>query len=39
MKNLPPEALEAVAACFQAMAEFARLQILNLLRYGERSVG
>ena len=39
MKSLPPDALEQVAAYFQALSEPTRLQILNLLRTGERSVG
>lgn len=39
MKDLPPEALRYVAEYFQALAEPARLRILNLLREGERSVG
>jgi len=39
MKNLPPEALQQVAAYFQALAEPTRLQLLNLLREGERNVG
>lgn len=39
MKDLPPEALKHVAGYFQALAEPARLRILNLLRAGERSVG
>jgi len=39
MKELPPEALSAVAAYFQALAEPSRLRILNVLREGERSVG
>ncbi|MBO9676923.1 ArsR/SmtB family transcription factor [Paenacidovorax monticola] len=39
MKDLPPEALEQVAAYFQALAEPTRLRILNLLRSGERNVG
>ena len=39
MKELPPEALAAVAAYFQALAEPTRLQVLNLLRERERSVG
>ena len=39
MKNFPPEALEAVAAYFQTLAEPTRLQILNFLRQGERNVG
>ncbi len=39
MKGLPPEALEQVASYFQALSEPTRLQILNLLRDGERNVG
>ena len=39
MKGLPPEALRQVAAYFQALSEPTRLQILNLLRDGERNVG
>jgi DNA-binding transcriptional ArsR family regulator len=39
MDGLPPEALDQVAAYFQALSEPTRLQILNLLRSGERSVG
>jgi len=39
MENLPDEALTQVAAYFQALSEPTRLQILNLLRQGERSVG
>jgi len=39
MKDLPDEALAQVAAYFQALSEPTRLQILNLLRQGERSVG
>ena len=39
MKGLPPEALEEVATFFQALSEPTRLQILNLLREGERNVG
>jgi DNA-binding transcriptional ArsR family regulator len=39
MKGLSPEALEAVAAYFRALSEPTRLQILNCLRKGERSVG
>lgn len=39
MQGLPPEALELVAAYFQALSEPTRLQILNLLRSGERNVG
>jgi len=39
MKDLPPEALEHVAAYFQALSEPTRLHILNLLRGGELNVG
>lgn len=39
MEGLPPEALEQVAAYFQALSEPTRLQILNLLRAGEHNVG
>lgn len=39
MKGLSPEALEQVAAYFQALAEPTRLKILNLLRERERNVG
>jgi DNA-binding transcriptional ArsR family regulator len=39
MQDLPPEAMEQVAAYFQALAEPTRLRILNLLREGERNVG
>lgn len=39
MEGLPPEALEQVAAYFQALSEPTRLQILNFLRSGERNVG
>ena len=39
MQGLPDEALEQVAAYFQALAEPMRLQILNLLREQQRSVG
>ena len=39
MQDLPPEALEQVAAYFQALSEPTRLQILNLLREGEHNVG
>ncbi|MFD0666941.1 ArsR/SmtB family transcription factor [Ramlibacter sp. MAHUQ-53] len=38
MDHLPPEALEDVAAYFQALAEPTRLQILNRLRDGECNV-
>lgn len=39
MKGLPNEALVQVAAYFQVLSEPTRLQILNLLREQERSVG
>jgi DNA-binding transcriptional ArsR family regulator len=39
MEGLPDEALQQVAAYFQALSEPTRLQILNLLRQQERSVG
>jgi DNA-binding transcriptional ArsR family regulator len=39
MERLPPEALNQVAAYFQALSEPTRLQILNLLRSGEHNVG
>ena len=39
MEGLTPEALAQVAAYFQALSEPTRLQILNLLRSGERNVG
>ncbi|HET7772410.1 MAG TPA: metalloregulator ArsR/SmtB family transcription factor [Burkholderiaceae bacterium] len=39
MDHLPPEALSQVAAYFQALAEPTRLQILNLMRTQQRSVG
>ena len=39
MKDLSPEALEQVAAYFQVLSEPTRLQLLNLLRDGERNVG
>jgi DNA-binding transcriptional ArsR family regulator len=39
MEGLPDEALIEVAAYFQALSEPTRLQILNLLRQQERSVG
>lgn len=39
MEGLPPEAIAQVAAYFQALSEPTRLQILNLLRGGERKVG
>ncbi|HYD77689.1 metalloregulator ArsR/SmtB family transcription factor [Ramlibacter sp.] len=39
MENLPPQALERVAAYFRALSEPTRLHILNLLRSGEHNVG
>jgi len=39
MEGLSTEALEQVAAYFRTLSEPTRLQILNLLRDGERSVG
>jgi len=39
MQDLPKEALEKVAAYFQALSEPTRLTLLNLLRAGERNVG
>lgn len=39
MEGLPGEALEQVAAYFQVLSEPTRLQILNLLRQREHSVG
>ncbi|MGZ8259790.1 MAG: ArsR/SmtB family transcription factor [Caldimonas sp.] len=39
MEGLSPEALQQVAAYFQALSEPTRLQILNLLRSRERNVG
>ena len=39
MEDLPPEALQQVAAYFQTLSEPTRLQILNFLREGERNVG
>lgn len=39
MNNLPPEALDEVAAYFQALGEPTRLAMLNLLRGGSRNVG
>ena len=39
MKDLPPEALDQVAAYFQVLSEPTRLTLLNLLREGERNVG
>ena len=39
MEGLPVAALQQVAEYFQTLAEPTRLQILNLLRQGERNVG
>jgi DNA-binding transcriptional ArsR family regulator len=39
MEDLPPAALEQVAAYFQVLSEPTRLHILNHLRQGEASVG
>ena len=39
MEGLPREALEQVAAYFQALSEPTRLSLLNHLRGSERSVG
>jgi DNA-binding transcriptional ArsR family regulator len=39
MEGLPAQALQQVAAYFQALAEPTRLRILNLLRSGERKAG
>ena len=39
MEGLSAEALRQVAAYFQALSEPTRLQLLNLLRGGERNVG
>jgi DNA-binding transcriptional ArsR family regulator len=39
MKDLPPKALEQIAAYFQALSEPTRLKILNLLRDTEYNVG
>lgn len=39
MAGMPAEALTEVAAYFQVLSEPTRLQILNLLRSGERNVG
>jgi DNA-binding transcriptional ArsR family regulator len=39
MQDLGAEALEQVAAYFQALSEPTRLELLNLLRGGERKVG
>ncbi len=39
MEGLPKEALEKVAAYFQVLSEPTRLNLLNLLRGGERKVG
>ena len=39
MEGLPKEAIEQVAAYFQVLSEPTRLNLLNLLRGGERNVG
>lgn len=39
MEGLPKEALERVAAYFQVLSGPTRLNLLNLLRGGERNVG
>lgn len=39
MEGMSVDALEHVAAYFQVLSEPTRLQILNLLRGGERNVG
>ena len=39
MDGMPTQALEHVASYFQVLAEPTRLEILNLLRQGERNVG
>ena len=39
MKDLPEQALQEIAAYFQVLSEPTRLQILNLLREHEKSVG
>ena len=39
MQSLPADALGLVAAYFQTLSEPTRLQVLNLLREQERSVG
>ncbi|HEY9026249.1 MAG TPA: metalloregulator ArsR/SmtB family transcription factor [Burkholderiaceae bacterium] len=39
MQGLPPDALSQVADYFRALSEPTRLQILNVLRSGERNVG
>jgi len=39
MEGLPINALEQMAAYFRALSEPTRLQILSLLRDGERNVG
>ena len=38
MEHMPIEAMVEIAAYFQVLAEPTRLQILNLLRSGERNV-
>ena len=39
MEDLPLQALAEVAEYFQALSEPTRLQVLNVLRHGERNVG
>jgi DNA-binding transcriptional ArsR family regulator len=39
MEGMPPEALKRVAEYFQTLSEPTRLQLLNILREGERNVG
>ena len=39
MEGLPKEALAQVASYFQVLSEPTRLELLNLLRGGERNVG
>jgi DNA-binding transcriptional ArsR family regulator len=39
MEGMPAEALTQVASYFQTLSEPTRLQLLNFLRQGERSVG
>jgi len=39
MEGLSSEALQQVAEYFQVLSEPTRLQILNILRHGERNVG
>jgi len=39
MEHMPVEALKEIAGYFQVLSDATRLQILNLLRGGERNVG